>query len=179
MAGVRLVENLASFTDAYGTNKNFKKRDKNVIVNPWADAGSLSRDKYFDPDKTTGSYAWKGLLDDTNPDVRDNDFYQSARSFITPDEKGFKPADDAYKRWEGFAFNDFGPGNKNGPLADRIDTEDVQSFYDTYYASRLVDDETFVGSSNLRYMFEESANAGSSEANPNEANVSPSQGVTV
>lgn len=179
MAGVRLVENLASFTDAYGTNKNFKKRDKNVKVNPWADAGSLSRDKYFDPDKTTGSYAWKGLLDDTNPDVRDNDFYQSARSFITPDEKGFKPADDAYKRWEGFAFNDFGPGNKNGPLADRIDTEDVQSFYDTYYASRLVDDETFVGSSNLRYMFEESANAGSSEANPNEANVSPSQGVTV
>ena len=178
-AGVRLVENLASFTDAYGTNKNFKKRDKNVKVNPWADAGSLSRDKYFDPDKTTGSYAWKGLLDDTNPDVRDNDFYQSARSFITPDEKGFKPADDAYKRWEGFAFNDFGPGNKNGPLADRIDTEDVQSFYDTYYASRLVDDETFVGSSNLRYMFEESANAGSSEANPNEANVSPSQGVTV
>ena len=179
MAGVKLVENLASFTDAYGTNKNFKKRDKNVKVNPWADAGSLSRDKYFDPDKTTGSYAWKGLLDDTNPDVRDNDFYQSARSFITPDEKGFKPADDAYKRWEGFAFNDFGPGNKNGPLADRIDTEDVQSFYDTYYASRLVDDETFVGSSNLRYMFEESANAGSSEANPNEANVSPSQGVDV
>ena len=179
MAGVRLVENLASFTDAYGTNKNFKKRDKNVKVNPWADAGSLSRDKNFDPDKTTGSYAWKGLLDDTNPDVRDNDFYQSARSFITPDEKGFKPADDAYKRWEGYAFNDFGPGNKSGPLADRIDTEDVQSFYDTYYASRLVDDETFVGSSNLRYMFEESANAGSSEANPNEANVSPSQGVTV
>jgi hypothetical protein len=179
MAGVRLVENLASFTDAYGTNKNFKKRDKNVKVNPWADAGSLSRDKYFDPDKTTGSYAWKGLLDDTNPDVRDNDFYQSARSFITPDEKGFKPADDAYKRWEGFAFNDFGPGNKSGPLADRIDTEDVQSFYDTYYASRLVDDETFVGSSNLRYMFEESANAGSTEANPNEANVSPSQGIEV
>ena len=179
MAGVRLVENLASFTDAYGTNKNFKKRDKNVKVNPWADAGSLSRDKYFDPDKTTGSYAWKGLLDDTNPDVRDNDFYQSARSFITPDEKGFKPADDAYKRWEGFAFNDFGPGNKNGPLADRIDTEDVQSFYDTYYASRLVDDETFVGSSNLRYMFEEPANAGSTEANPNEANVSPSQGIEV
>ena len=179
MAGVKLVENLASFTDAYGTNKNFKKRDKNVKVNPWADAGSLSRDKYFDPDKTTGSYAWKGLLDDTNPDVRDNDFYQSARSFITPDEKGFKPADDAYKRWEGFAFNDFGPGNKNGPLADRIDTEDVQSFYDTYYASRLVDDETFVGSSNLRYMFEEPANAASTEANPNEANVSPSQGVQV
>ena len=179
MAGVRLVENLASFTDAYGTNKNFKKRDKNVKVNPWADAGSLSRDKYFDPDKTTGSYAWKGLLDDTNPDVRDNDFYQSARSFITPDEKGFKPADDAYKRWEGFAFNDFGPGNKNGPLADRIDTEDVQSFYDTYYASRLVDDETFVGSSNLRYMFEEPASVASTKANPNEANITPTEGVDV
>ena len=179
MAGVKLVENLASFTDAYGTNKNFKKRDKVAKLNPWADAGSLSRDKYFDPDPKSGSAQWKGLLDDTNPDVRDNDFYQSSRSFVTPDEKGFKPADDAYKRWEGYAFNDFGPGNKSGPLADRIDTEDVQSFYDTYYASRLVDDETFVGSSNLRYMFEEPANAGSSEANPNEANVSPSQGVAV
>ena len=178
-AGVQLVDNLASFTDAYGTNKNFKKRDKVAKLNPWADAGSLSRDKYFDPDPKSGSAQWKGLLDDTNPDVRDNDFYQSARSFVTPDEKGFRPADDAYKRWEGFAFNDFGPGNKSGPLADRIDTEDVQSFYDTYYASRLVDDETFVGSSNLRYMFEEPANAGSSEANPNEANVSPSQGVDV
>ena len=179
MAGVKLVENLASFTDAYGTNKNFKKRDKNVKVNPWADAGSLSRDKYFDPDKTTGSYAWKGLLDDTNPDVRDNDFYQSARSFITPDEKGFKPADDAYKRWESFAFNDFGPGNKTGALADRVDTEDVQSFYDTYYASRLVSDEDFRSSANLRYMFEEPAAVASTEANPNEANVSPSQGVDV
>ena len=94
-------------------------------------------------------------------------------------EIGFKPADDAYKRWEGYAFNDFGPGNKSGPLADRIDTEDVQSFYDTYYASRLVDDETFVGSSNLRYMFEEPAAVASTEANPNEANVSPSQGVDV
>ncbi len=179
MAGVKLVENLASFTDAYGTNKNFKKRDKIAKVNPWADAGSLSRDKYFDPDKTTGSAQWKGLLDDTNPDVRDNEFYSAARSFISPDEKGFKPADDAYKKWEGFAFNDFAPGNKSGPLADRVDTEDIQTFYDTYYASRLVDDETFVGSSNLRYMFEEPAVAGSTEANPNEANVSPSQGVAV
>ena len=179
MAGVKLVDNLASFTDAYGTNKNFKKRDKTVKVNPWADAGSLSQDKYFDPDKTTGSYAWKGLLDDTNPDVRDNDFYQGARSFVTSDEKGFKPADDAYKKWEGFAFNDFGPGNKNGPLADRIDTEDVQSFYDTYTNSRLIDDETYVSSSNLRWIFGEPANDGSSEANPNEANISPSKGVTV
>ena len=178
-AGVRLVENLANFTDAYGTNKNFKKRDKVTKLNPWADAGSLSRDKYFDPDPKSGSAQWKGLLADTNPDVRDNDFYRSARSFITPDEKGFKPADDAYKRWEGFAFNDFGPGNKNGPLADRIDTEDVQSFYDTYYASRLVDDETFVGSSNLRYMFEEPAAVASTESNPNEANVSPSKGIDV
>ena len=179
MAGVKLVENLASFTDAYGTNKNFKKRDKVAKLNPWADAGSLSRDKYFDPDPKSGSAQWKGLLDDTNPDVRDNDFYQSSRSFVTPDEKGFKPADDAYKRWEGFAFNDFGPGNKNGPLADRIDTEDVQTFYDTYYASRLVDDETFVGSSNLRYMFEEPAAVASTESNPNEANVSPSKGIDV
>ena len=178
-AGVRLVENLANFTDAYGTNKNFKKRDKVTKLNPWADAGSLSRDKYFDPDPKSGSAQWKGLLADTNPDVRDNDFYRSARSFVTPDEKGFKPADDAYKRWEGFAFNDFGPGNKNGPLADRIDTEDVQTFYDTYYASRLVDDETFVGSSNLRYMFEEPAAVASTESNPNEANVSPSKGIDV
>ena len=42
-----------------------------------------------------------------------------------------------------------------------------------------IDDETFVGSSNLRYMFEEPATAGSSEANPNEANVSPSTGIEV
>ena len=106
-AGVKLVDNLASFTDAYGTNKNFKKSAKNIKVNPWADAGSLSRDKYFSGDKTTGSAQWKGLLDDTNPDVRDNEFYNSARSFISPDEKGFKPADDAYAKWESFAFNDF------------------------------------------------------------------------
>ena len=178
-AGVKLVDNLASFTDAYGTNKNFKKSAKNIKVNPWADAGSLSRDKYFSGDKTTGSAQWKGLLDDTNPDVRDNEFYSSARSFVSPDEKGFKPSDDAYKKWEGFAFNDFGPGNKTGGLADRIDTPDVQSFYDTYYASRLIDDETFIGSSNLRYMFEEPANAGSTEANPNEANKAPSQGIVV
>ena len=179
MAGVKLVENLASFTDAYGTNKNFKKRDKNVKVNPWADAGSLSRDKYFDPDRTTGSAQWKGLLDDTNPDVRDNDFYSNARSFISTDEEGVKPSEDAYKKWEGYAFNDFAPGEKGGPLADRVDTEDIQSFYDTYYASRLVDDETFVGSANLRYMFEEPAGAGSTEANPNEANKFPSQDVGV
>jgi len=94
-------------------------------------------------------------------------------------EKGFKPADDAYKKWENFAFNDFAPGNKTGGLADRVDTADVQSFYDTYYASRLIDDETFVGSSNLRYMFEEPANAGNTEANPNEANKAPSQEVAV
>ena len=91
MAGVKLVENLASFTDAYGTNKNFKKRDKVAKVNPWADAGSLSQDKYFDPDKTTGSYAWKGLLDDTNPDVRDNDFYQSAINILETEGVKFEP----------------------------------------------------------------------------------------
>ena len=177
-AGVQLVDNLASFTDSARTNKKLNTRAKKKKLNPWAEAGSLSQDKYFDPDPKSGSAQWKGLLDD-NPDVRDNKFYSDARSFITPDEKGFKPADDAYKRWEGFAFNDFAPGNKSGPLADRIDTEDVQSFYDTYYASRLVDDETFVGSSNLRYMFEEPAAVASTEANPNEANVSPSQGVDV
>jgi len=177
-AGVKLVDNLASFTDAYGTNKNFKKRDKNIKLNPWADAGSLSQDKYFDPDHTTGSAQWKGLLDD-NPDVRDNRFYADARSFINKDEKGFSPADDAYTRWEGFAFNDFGPGNKEGELADRIDTEDIQSFYDTYTSSRLVSDEDYRSSANLRYMFEEPAAIGNTEANPNEAGVSPSKGITV
>ena len=179
MAGVRLVENLASFTDAYGTNKNFKKRDKIAKLNPWADAGSLSRDKYFDPDPKSGSSQWKGLLDDENPEVRDNEFYQGSRSFVTPDAKGFKPADDAYTRWEGFAFNDFGPGNKEGELADRIDTEDIQSFYDTYTSSRLVSDEDYRSSANLRYMFEEPAAIGNTEANPNEAGVSPSKGITV
>jgi len=178
-AGVQLVDDLASFTEsAKGLNKKLNTRAKKKQLNPWAEAGSLSQDKYFDPDPKSGSAQWKGLLD-ANPDVRDNKFHTDARSFITPDEKGFKPADDAYKKWEGFAFNDFGPGNKNGPLADRIDTEDVQSFYDTYYKSHLIDDETFVGSSNLRWIFGEPANAGSSEANPNEANISPSKGVTV
>ena len=185
MTGVKLVDNLKDYasgsllTDAANTNKNLKKPAKNIALNPWADAGSLSRDKYFSGDKTTGSSQWKGLLDDTNPDVRDNEFYKGARSFIDRDEKGFSPADDAYTRWEGFAFNDFGPGNKEGELADRIDTEDVQSFYDTYYASRLVDDETFVGSSNLRYMFEEPASVASTKANPNEANITPTEGVDV
>ena len=178
-AGVRLVDNLASFTKAARTNKKLNTREKKKTLNPWAEAGSLSQDKYFDPDKSTGSAQWASLLADTNPDVRDNAFYRSARSFITPDEKGFKPADDAYARWESFAFNDFAPGKKNGPLADRIDTEDVQSFYDTYYASRLVDDETFVGSSNLRYMFEEPASVASTKANPNEANITPTEGVDV
>ena len=178
MAGVQLTD-LSKHTDAYNTNQNFTKSAKILKENKDPFAGSLSRDKHYFRNPKSGSAQWKGLLDDTNPDVRDNDFYKGARSFITPDEKGFKPADDAYKKWESFAFNDFGPGNKTGALADRIDTEDVQSFYDTYYASRLVDDETFVGSSNLRYMFEEPATAGSSEANPNEANVSPSEGIEV
>ncbi len=178
MAGVKLVDNLASFTDAYGTNKNFKKRDKTIKVNPWADAGSLSKDKYFDPDETTGSAQWKGLLDDNNPDVRDNDFYKASRSFIDKDEKGFSPADDAYKRWEDFAFNDFGPGNKTGELADRIDTEDVQTFYDKYYSSMLVNDDDYVPGK-LAYIFGEPAAAASTESNPNEANVSPSTGIVV
>ncbi len=178
-AGVKLVENLASFTDAYGTNKNFKKRDKTLRENVDPFAGSLSRDKHYFRDPKSGSAQWKGLLDDGNPDVSTNDFYQSARSFITPDEKGFKPADDAYTRWEGFAFNDFGPGNKEGELADRIDTEDIQSFYDTYTSSRLVSDEDYRSSANLRYMFEEPAAIGNTEANPNEAGVSPSKGITV
>ena len=178
-AGVKLVDNLASFTDAYGTNKNFKKSAKNIKVNPWADAGALSRDKYFSGDKTTGSAQWKGLLDDTNPDVRDNDFYSSARSFISPDEKGFKESDDARSKWEHFAFNEFSPVNKVGGLADRIDTPDVQSFYDSYYASRLVSDEDFVSSGALGYMFEQPAAIAKSESNPNEANISPSEGVDV
>jgi len=187
MAGVKLVDNLKDYasgsllTDAANTNKKLKKPDKAIRLNPWAEAGSLSQDKYFSGDKTTGSAQWKGLLDDTNPDVRDNDFYRSARSFVEPyDEKSrFTPADDAYTKWEGFAFNEFTSDNKEGGLADRVDTPDIQRFYDTYYASRLVGDEDFVGPGNLRYMFEEPAIAGSTESNPNEANVSPSQGVAV
>ncbi len=178
-AGVQLVDDLASFTEsAKGLNKRLDTRAKHKKLNPWADAGSLSQDPYFDPDKTTGSYAWKGLLNDENPDAL-GEFYTESRSFITPDKKGFKQSDDAYKKWEGFAFNDFEPGNKSGPLADRVDTGDIQSFYDTYYASRLVDDETFVGSSNLRYMFEEPSAIASTESNPNEVNVSPSKGIEV
>ena len=184
-AGVKFVDNLSAFklkkvaTKAADTNKKLGTGEINVALNPWADAGSLSRDKYFDPDKTTGSAQWKGLLDDNNPDVSTNSFYRDARSFIDKDEKGFSPADDAYKKWEDFAFNDFGTGNKTGELADRIDTEDVQTFYDKYYASRLVSDEDFRSSSNLRYMFEEPSAAGNTETNPNEVNVSPSKGIEV
>ena len=90
-AGVKLVENLASFTDAYGTNKNFKKSAKNIKVNPWADAGSLSRDKYFSGDKTTGSAQWKGLLDDTNPDVRDMNFITLQDHSLVLMRKGLNP----------------------------------------------------------------------------------------
>ena len=185
MAGVKLVDNLKDYasgsllTDAAKTNKKLKKPAKNIALNPWADAGSLSRDKYFSGDRTTGSAQWKGLLDDTNPDVRDNEFYSAARSFISPDEKGFKPSDDAYAKWEHFAFNEFSPVNKVGGLADRIDTPDVQSFYDSYYASRLVSDEDFVSSGALGYMFEQPAAIASTESNPNEANKFPSQDVGV
>ena len=59
-AGVQLTD-LSKFTDAYGTRRNFKKSDKNLKVNPFTDAGSLSRDPYFSRDKTTGSFAWKDL----------------------------------------------------------------------------------------------------------------------
>jgi hypothetical protein len=175
--GVQLVDNLRAHTDAYKTRKNFKKSAKNIKVNPFVDAGATSRDPYFSRDKTTGSFAWKDLLNDKNPEW--DEFYSAARTFVTPDEKGFKPSDDAYKKWESFAFNDFAPGNKTGGLADRVDTADVQSFYDTYYASRLIDDETFVGSSNLRFMFEQAATDGNTESNPNEANKAPSQGIVV
>ena len=95
-AGVKFVDNLSAFklkkvaTKAADTNKKLGTGDLNVALNPWADAGSLSRDKYFDPDKTTGSAQWKGLLDDNNPDVRDNEFYRGARSFIDKDEKGYQ-----------------------------------------------------------------------------------------
>ena len=175
-AGVQLTD-LSKFTDAYGTRRNFKKSDKNLKVNPFTDAGSLSRDPYFSRDKTTGSFAWKDLLNDKNPEW--DTFHNEAREFITPDEKGFKPSDDAYAKWEHFAFNEFSPVNKVGGLADRIDTPDVQSFYDSYYASRLVSDEDFVSSGALGYMFEQQAAIAKSESNPNEANISPSEGVDV
>ena len=178
MAGVQLTD-LSKHTDAYGTNQNFKKSAKILKENKDPFAGSLSRDKHYFRDPKTGSAQWKGLLDDENPDVRDNEFYNSARSFISPDEKGFKPSDDAYAKWEHFAFNEFSPVNKVGGLADRIDTPDVQSFYDSYYASRLVSDEDFVSSGALGYMFEQPAAIAKSESNPNEANISPSEGVDV
>ena len=178
MAGVQLTD-LSKHTDAYNTNKNFTKRAKILKENIDPFSGSLSRDKHYFRDPKTGSAQWKGLLDDENPDVRDNAWYDNARSFIRPDEKGFTEADDAFKKWESFAFNDFEPGNKTGALADRIDTPDIQSFYDKYYASRLVSDEDFRSSSNLRFMFEDPANAGNTEGNPNEANKAPSQGIVV
>ena len=179
MAGVQLTDLRPFATKAFKTNKNLKKQDKNLAVNPFADAGTLSRDKYTSRDPKSGSAQWQGLLNDENPDVRDNAWYDNARSFIRPDEKGFTEADDAFAKWESFAFNDFEPGNKTGALADRIDTPDIQSFYDKYYASRLVSDEDFRSSSNLRFMFEDPANAGNTEGNPNEANKAPSQGVAV
>ena len=175
--GVQLVDNLKAHTDAYGTRKNFKKSAKNIKVNPFVDAGATSRDPYFSRDKTTGSFAWKDSLNDKNPEW--DTFHNAAREIITPDEKGFKPSDDAYAKWEHFAFNEFSPVNKVGGLADRIDTPDVQSFYDSYYASRLVSDEDFVSSGALGYMFEQPAVAASTESNPNEANISPSEGVDV
>ena len=178
MAGVQLTD-LSKHTDAYNTNKNFTKRAKILKENIDPFSGSLSRDKHYFRDPKTGSAQWKGLLDDENPDVRDNAWYDNARSFIRPDEKGFTEADDAFAKWESFAFNDFEPGNKTGALADRIDTPDIQSFYDKYYASRLVSDEDFRSSSNLRFMFEDPANAGNTEGNPNEANKAPSQGIVV
>ena len=177
--GVKLVDNLASFTDAYGTHKNFNKTAKKIKENPFADSGSLGEYKYFSRDKKTGSSQWKGLLDDANPDVSTNKFYRDAKTFTRPDETGFSPSDDAYAKWENFAFVPFQPGNKVGALADRIDTPDVQAFYDTYTNSRLIGPETYVGSSNLAYMFEMPANEGSTENNPNEANVSPSKGIAV
>ena len=178
MAGVQLTD-LSKHTDAYGTNQNFKKSAKILKENKDPFAGSLSRDKHYFRDPKTGSAQWKGLLDDENPDVRDNEFYNSARSFISLDKEGFKQSDDAYERWQHFALNEFSPTNKVGGLADRIDTPDVQSFYDSYYASRLVSDEDFVSSGALGYMFEQPAAIAKSESNPNEANISPSEGVDV
>jgi hypothetical protein len=176
MAGVQLTD-LSKHTDAYGTRRNFKKSDKNLKVNPFTDAGSLSRDPYFSRDKTTGSFAWKNLLNDENPEW--DTFHNAAREFITPDEKGFKPSDDARAKWEHFAFNEFSPVNKVGGLADRIDTPDVQSFYDSYYASRLVSDEDFVSSGALGYMFEQPASVANAESDPNVASKFPSQDVGV
>ena len=172
--GVKLVHNLAKHADAHNTRAKVSSTAKKLKVNPFVDSGALG-DTYFSPDKTTGSFAWKDLLNDKNPEWES--FHD--RSFISKDKDGFKPADDAYAKWESFAFNDFAPGNKTGGLADRGDTPDIQSFYDTYYKSRLIDDETFIGSSNLRFMFEEDGNDGNTESNPNEANKAPSQGIVV
>jgi len=176
-AGVQLTDLRPFANQALKKQKKLRKQDKNLAVNPFADAGTLSRDKYTSRDPKSGSYQWAQKLKDENP--IDDDFHLSARSFIRPDEKGFREADDAYQKWENFAFVPFQPGNKVGALADRIDTPDVQAFYDTYTNSRLIGPETYVGSSNLAYMFEMPANEGSTENNPNEANISPSKGIAV
>ena len=46
--GVKLVDNLASFTDAYGTHKNFNKTAKKIKENRYPDSGSLGEYKYID-----------------------------------------------------------------------------------------------------------------------------------
>ena len=111
-AGVQLTV-LRPFADqALKKQKKLKKQDKNLAVNPFADAGTLSRDKYTSRDPKSGSYQWAQKLKDENP--VDDDFHLAARSFIRPDEKGFRQADEAYQKWENFAFVPFQPGNKVG-----------------------------------------------------------------
>ena len=181
MAGVQLVDNLAAFTDAAKSkNKTLTSRDKNVAINPFADAGALSRDSYFSRDPNTGSYGWKAELLDTNPPL-DDEFHRDGRSFITPDEKGFRESDFAEMKLMELAKESW-PNPKVGAfsLEKRPDFADVERFYNAYYKSLLVDPLDFVsGPTTVGKIFPEPAAAGDANKDPNVEGIFPSQGVAV
>jgi len=179
MAGVKLVDNLASFASV--PNKRRTKQAKALRLNPDAYAGTLSRDKDVSRDKTSGSAAWNSLLVANNPDVRDKDFYANARSFVTPDLDGFKPADDAKIKWMQLAQETW-PNPKVGAFSEdqRPDFVDVDQFYNAYYDSLLVDDADFVsGPTTIGRIFPQPAAAGDAKQDPNVEGNFPSQGVAV
>ena len=190
MAGVQLVDNLAAFTDAAKSkNKTLTSSDKNIAVNPFADAGALSRDTYFAKDPNTGSYGWKAELLDSNPSLdplsdtvnpRDS-FHEEGRSFIRKDEKGFSEADFAEMKLMELAKESW-PNPKVGAfsLEKRPDFPDVERFYNSYYRSLLVDPLDFVsGPTTIGRIFPEPAAAGDANKDPNVEGTFPSQGVAV
>tara|TARA_R100000781_G_scaffold106391_1_gene70408 strand:- start:730 stop:1290 length:561 start_codon:yes stop_codon:yes gene_type:complete len=176
--GVQLAD-LSAFTDAYGTNKKLGTRKKNIMKNFPEYAGTLGppQSKDYSKNKKTGSAQFAEF--DNNPDPRDERWYKEARTFITPDESGFTPADEAYAKWEGFARNEFDPSDKNNPFSSRFDVDDIMRHNNTYWSSKLVSDEDFVNKDRLYFMQTEPATEGSTESNSNEVNKFPSQGVDV